>query len=155
MSASEFLKRKLGSDLSPALGRKVISLMEEYAEEMMKARLKDVTGYTFLSSKSGDVVNVNPNGIGYDAELLFDYGFCSEFKWVYVSNKELEIIEEIHTDTHYDNTNGSLYKFAQDHGLNAWEFDIIKRVVRCRKKGQFKEDLEKTKRVIDIYLKEY
>ena len=31
---------------------------------------------------------------------------------------------------HYDNTNGSLYKFAQDHKLNAWEFDVIKRIVR-------------------------
>lgn len=58
-------------------------------------------------------------------------------------------------DAHYDNTHGSLYKFAEEHGLNAWEFDIIKRITRCRKKGQFKEDLEKTKRVIDLYLKEY
>ena len=58
-------------------------------------------------------------------------------------------------DAHYDNKNGSLYKFAEDHGLNAYEFDILKRVARCRKKGQFKEDLEKTKRVIDLYLKEY
>lgn len=58
-------------------------------------------------------------------------------------------------DAHYDNTHGSLYKFAEDHGLNAWEFDALKRLVRCRKKGQFKEDLEKTKRVIDLYLKEY
>ena len=58
-------------------------------------------------------------------------------------------------DAHYDNTHGSLYKFAEEQGLNAWEFDIIKRLVRCRKKGQFKEDLEKTKRVIDLYLKEY
>lgn len=56
---------------------------------------------------------------------------------------------------HYDNTNGSLYKFAEDHKLNAWEFDIVKRIVRCRKKGVFKEDLEKTKLVIDLYLKEY
>lgn len=56
---------------------------------------------------------------------------------------------------HYDNTNGSLYKFAEEHKLNAWEFDAIKRLVRCRKKGAFKEDLEKTKLVIDLYLKEY
>jgi hypothetical protein len=55
---------------------------------------------------------------------------------------------------HYDNSKGSLYKFAVDHELNAYEFDIIKRIVRCRKKGQFKEDLEKTKLVIDLYLKE-
>ena len=58
-------------------------------------------------------------------------------------------------DKHYNNENGSLYKFANDHGLNAWEFDIIKRIVRCRKKGQFESDLEKTKRVIDLYLNEY
>lgn len=59
------------------------------------------------------------------------------------------------TPKHYDNTNGSLYLFAEQHGLNAWEFDIIKRVVRCRKKGNFEEDLNKTKVVIDLYLKEY
>ena len=57
-------------------------------------------------------------------------------------------------DPHYANTNGSLYKFAKDWDLNAWEFDIVKRIVRCRKKGQFKSDLEKSKRVIDLYLKE-
>lgn len=58
-------------------------------------------------------------------------------------------------DVHYDNSNGSLYLFAEQQGLNAWEFDIIKRVVRCREKGQFKEDLEKTIRVIELYLKEH
>jgi len=49
----------------------------------------------------------------------------------------------------------SLYKFANDWGLNTYEFDILKRVVRCRHKGNFVEDLEKTKDLIDIYLKEY
>ena len=58
-------------------------------------------------------------------------------------------------DTHYNNEGGSLYKFAEQHKLNAWEFDIVKRIVRCRKKGQFKSDLEKTKRVIDLYLNEF
>jgi hypothetical protein len=56
---------------------------------------------------------------------------------------------------HYNNDNGSLYLFAEQHGLNSWEFDIIKRIVRCRKKQQFIEDLEKTKLVIDLYLKEF
>jgi hypothetical protein len=59
------------------------------------------------------------------------------------------------TPNHYDNTNGSLYLFAEQQGLNSWEFDIVKRIVRSRKKGNFKEDLEKTKLVIDLYLKEY
>ena len=56
---------------------------------------------------------------------------------------------------HYNNENGSIYKFCDDQELNPWEFDIIKRIVRCRKKGQFKEDLEKTKMAIDLYLTEY
>jgi hypothetical protein len=55
---------------------------------------------------------------------------------------------------HYDNSRGSLYKFCNDHGLNSYEFDIIKRVMRCRKKGLFLEDLEKTKFAIDLYIKE-
>jgi len=58
-------------------------------------------------------------------------------------------------DTHYDNSNGSLYLFAEQNELNAWEFDIIKRIIRSRKKGQFQEDLQKTVRVIELYLKEY
>ena len=62
---------------------------------------------------------------------------------------------DLKAPNHYDNTNGSLYKFANDRGLNPWEFDILKRTIRCRKKGNFKEDLEKTKFLIDLYLKEY
>ena len=57
-------------------------------------------------------------------------------------------------DKHYNNEKGSLYQFAENQNLNAYEFDIIKRIVRCRKKGQFQSDLEKTKRVIDLYLTE-
>jgi hypothetical protein len=56
---------------------------------------------------------------------------------------------------HYNNKNGSLYQFAENHALNSYEFDLIKRIVRCRKKGTFKEDLEKTKILIDLYLEEY
>ncbi len=59
-----------------------------------------------------------------------------------------------HTQKHYQGTNGSLYKFAEEWGLNAYEFDIIKRIVRCRHKGKFEQDLQKTKDTIDIYLSE-
>ena len=63
--------------------------------------------------------------------------------------------KEIQTPTHYDNSKGSIYQFCENQNLNSYEFDIIKRVVRSRKKGNFKEDLEKTKVLIDLYLKEY
>ena len=59
------------------------------------------------------------------------------------------------TPEYYNNENGSIYKFCNDQSLNAWESDIVKRVVRCRNKGEWKSDLEKTKVLIDLYLKEY
>ena len=66
----------------------------------------------------------------------------------------LTIKEETKKPNHYNNDKGSIYKFAEEQGLNTYEFDLIKRIVRCRKKGQFKEDLEKTKFLIDLYIKE-
>ena len=59
----------------------------------------------------------------------------------------------VNTQTHYKGKD-SLYKFAEEWGLNAYEFDIIKRIVRCRHKGSFAQDLSKTKDLIDIYVKE-
>jgi tRNA1(Val) A37 N6-methylase TrmN6 len=55
---------------------------------------------------------------------------------------------------HYNNEQGSLYKFAEHHELNAYEFDAIKRLVRCRKKGQWLSDIEKTIKVLEIYKEE-
>ena len=59
----------------------------------------------------------------------------------------------IHTQSHYRG-NDSLYKFAEDWQLNSYEFDIIKRIVRCRHTGSFHQDLTKTQDLIDIYIKE-
>jgi hypothetical protein len=59
----------------------------------------------------------------------------------------------INTQTHYRGKN-SLYKFAEEWQLNSYEFDIIKRIVRCRHKGNFAEDLKKTNDLINIYLAE-
>lgn len=64
------------------------------------------------------------------------------------------LTNKMKTPKHYNNDNGSLYSFALSHELNAYEFDIIKRIVRCRKKGNQLEDLEKTKIVIDLYIAE-
>jgi hypothetical protein len=68
---------------------------------------------------------------------------------------KLSDIKESSEPTYYDNSKGSIYQFCDNQNLNAWEFDIIKRVVRCRKKGNFIEDLEKTKVLIDLYIKEF
>lgn len=59
----------------------------------------------------------------------------------------------VNTQAHYKGSE-SLYKFADDWGLNAYEFDLIKRIVRCRHKGSFAQDLMKTKDLIYLYLQE-
>lgn len=61
----------------------------------------------------------------------------------------------INPHSHYNNEHGSLYKIAEQLGLNAYEFDILKRIARCRKKGQFEQDLQKIKDTVDLYLKEH
>ena len=69
-----------------------------------------------------------------------------------------ELIDEVeqgNTPNYYNNEKGSIYQFCNEQELNSYEFDIIKRVVRCRKKGLFVEDLQKTKNLIDLYLKEF
>jgi len=71
------------------------------------------------------------------------------------TDKVLPKMSEEKGQKHYDNSKGSLYQFCEDQKLNSYEFDIIKRVMRCRKKGHFVEDLEKTKFLIDLYLKEF
>jgi len=72
----------------------------------------------------------------------------------YWSTSSFDISSNCKEPSHYDNSKGSLYQFAEQQNLNSYEFDIIKRIIRCRKKGNFKEDLEKTKFLIDLYLKE-
>jgi hypothetical protein len=62
--------------------------------------------------------------------------------------------EQLQTPKHYDNSKGSLYQFCENQNLNSYEFEIIKRVVRCRKKGEFISDIEKTIKVLQIYLQE-
>jgi hypothetical protein len=55
---------------------------------------------------------------------------------------------------HYDNGKGSLYKIAKERGWNPYLFDIVKRLERSEKKGEFLTDLEKSKLVIDLWIKE-
>ena len=71
------------------------------------------------------------------------------------NNQNFQSDLELETPKHYDNSKGSLYQFCENQNLNSYEFDIIKRVMRCRKKGNFIEDLEITKFLIDLYLKEF
>ncbi|QHB38647.1 hypothetical protein HWC92_gp32 [Flavobacterium phage vB_FspS_morran9-1] len=61
---------------------------------------------------------------------------------------------KIETPKHYDNSKGTLYKVATERGWNSYLFDIVKRLERAEKKGEFKTDLEKSINVIKLWLKE-
>ena len=98
--------------------------------------------------KEYEIVNIDGSFI----DVVLDNSWLWCFKFTEIIEMFTPVIKS--KDIHYDNTNVSLYLFANQHELNAYEFDIIKRIVRCRKKGQFREDLEKTIRVIELYLKE-
>lgn len=64
-------------------------------------------------------------------------------------------MENNNTQPHYNSKDGtSLYKVAENWGLNSYEFEIIKRLFRCRKKGEFLSDIDKTIDVLNIYKKE-
>lgn len=71
---------------------------------------------------------------------------------MYFEFPKLESTDE--APKHYDNSNGSLYLFADKQGLNSYEFEVIKRIVRCRKKKEFISDIKKTIFVLELYLKE-
>ena len=66
----------------------------------------------------------------------------------------VEYKEEFNTPKHYDNTKGTLYKVAQERGWNTYLFDIVKRLERAEKKGEFNQDLEKSINVIKLWLNE-
>jgi hypothetical protein len=98
--------------------------------------------------------------IYYIEKQRIDYITKSNIGKLYLEQEDINnyfepLQEPDETPTHYDNSKGSLYQFCENQQLNAYEFDIIKRVMRCRKKGNFIEDLEKTKFLIDLYIKEY
>lgn len=82
-----------------------------------------------------------------------------------INNKYAEIISykeetpenigHLETPKHYDNSKGTLYKVATERGWNSYLFDIVKRLERAEKKGEFKTDLEKSINVIKLWLQEY
>jgi hypothetical protein len=74
----------------------------------------------------------------------------------YWSTNTFNISDNNNTDIpkHYNNDNGTLYKIAKERGWNAYLFDIVKRLERSEKKGEFESDLNKSKVVIDLWLKE-
>ena len=79
-------------------------------------------------------------------------------KWAEIisyKDEPTEKIGHLETPKHYDNSKGTLYKVATERNWNSYIFDIVKRLERAEKKGEFKTDLEKSINVIKLWLQEY
>tara|TARA_R110000803_G_scaffold41432_2_gene89047 strand:+ start:145 stop:441 length:297 start_codon:yes stop_codon:yes gene_type:complete len=70
----------------------------------------------------------------------------------YLDENSKEILKQLESPEHYSNEKGSLYKIGLERGWNPYQFDAIKRIDRAYKKGQFKEDIEKTELVLKLML---
>ena len=70
--------------------------------------------------------------------------------------KQMTYLDEtLKTPKHYDHSKGTLYKVATERNWNPYLFDVVKRLERAEKKGEFKTDLEKSINVIKLWLQEY
>lgn len=97
--------------------------------------------------------------------LLFENTIMDVLVWNEEKNMFAEIISykdetsenigHFKTPKHYDNSKGTLYKVATERNWNPYLFDVVKRLERAEKKGEFKTDLEKSINVIKLWLKEY
>ena len=112
--------------------------------------------YAFEIIGNAFFIKKNENGIPHELDIDdIKAHFKPIDKEELTQTAKLQSVTDFQTPNHYDNSKGSIYQFCENQNLNSYEFDIIKRVVRSRKKGNFKDDLEKTKHLIDLYLKEY
>lgn len=62
--------------------------------------------------------------------------------------------DKLDIPSHYNNDNGTLYKVALERGWNPYLLDVVKRLERSHKKGEFETDLKKSIVVIELWLKE-
>ena len=95
----------------------------------------------FDGKKYAEIISYKENPIQHD-------DFNEYTKEIIV--KDAEIV----TPKHYNNENGTLYKVANQRNWNPYLFDIVKRLERADKKGEFESDLNKSIAVIQLWLKE-
>lgn len=58
------------------------------------------------------------------------------------------------SQSHYDNSKGSLYKVGLEREWNPYLFDVVKRLERGGKKDPLKQEIEKSIDVLKIWLNE-
>ena len=136
---------------------RLIEYQKEVTIENAKRIFKNVS---VVEAQTGDYCYLADNG-----KYVYE-PYYNEVRFVFPNKKYIillskgyqakiiEYAEEIETPKHYDNTKGTLYKVATERGWNSYLFDIVKRLERAEKKGEFKQDLEKSINVIKLWLNE-
>lgn len=118
--------------------KKVRCITDKFRELVFDSTYYAKENISYLENSFYDIYTLNEKIIGtFSSENFID-----------------ENSEEISTPKYYDNTNGTLYKVAKERGWNAYLFEIVKRVERAEKKGEFISDIKKSISVLELYLKE-
>ena len=86
-----------------------------------------------------------------DFNRFFKLKNDSSIKINWLTKKEVKTFQTLETPSHYDNTNGTIYKVQKERGWNAYVFDIVKRLERAEKKGEFLSDIDKCIKVLELY----
>ncbi len=118
--------------------------MKRIAKENKNGLLKGIS-YIITQSPLLEKCYITDCGFNFLKENLHEL--------FYTPNETL-IEAEINTPNHYDNSKGTLYKVAQERGWNPYLFDIVKRLERAEKKGEFDTDLDKSIAVIQLWKNE-
>lgn len=120
-------------------------------------------GYSKELWKGGAWIGYKDNScIELNEQMHDDYEWYEQNNYHIITMQQFKALFEpqsnvLQLQKHYENTPKkfrSLFELQEVLGLNGYEFDILKRLVRCRKKGQFAEDLQKIKDTCDLYLQE-
>lgn len=121
------------------IGDKIIAIDECVMINECKPNLTIGKEYVIYSVSIGSFYIVN------DHEGTHGFPFTQFDKYFKLPKKEAT------TPSHYDNTNGTIYKVQKERGWNAYVFDIVKRLERAEKKGEFLSDIDKCIKVLELY----
>ena len=130
------------------------TFLEETIKEFKNvSKVKD-DGFVYDITKEGEYSIHDNVVVSYDFQEPQNDKMYVILKTSFHTVDIIEYKDELNTPKHYDNTNGSLYKVATERGWNSYLFDIVKRLERAEKKGEFDKDLEKTINLIKLYRNE-
>ena len=141
-------------------GKKIIAFYESFGlvdtAGLSGNAHSDIDGKFYYGVYDRSILASVTSRLGKDTKIL-DFSIIEEEQ-----EKRINIIAQNGNDgehydldadipKHYNNSKGTLYNVARERGWNPYLFDIVKRLERSEKKGEFKEDLRKSKVVIDLW----